>query len=132
MKISDIDLAKESEAGAKMMLLHPSTDEPLSTESGDMYIILAGQDSKQFRKASNRINNRELRKRRNNRSIEKADENACELLAACTLDWLVQIDSEEPEKFSEEAARNLYRDHPWVREQVDLFVADRNNFLETA
>lgn len=133
MKLSDLKLSELADAGAKMIVTHPVTDEPLLDDDGEkMWIRLVGQDSKQFRQASARIANREIKKRKTSRTVEKSEQNAIELLVACTIDWHIQVDDDEPTKFSTEMAEIVYEEHNWLREQVDFFVGDRANFLDNA
>lgn len=132
MRLKDIKLTELSDKGAVMTVVHPTKEEPMLDDRGEpMTIRLVGADSSQFRAASARIANREIKKRKANRTVEKSEANAIELLAACTIDWSIQVE-DEPEPFSRENAEIVYREHPWLREQVDIFVGDRANFLEDA
>lgn len=133
MRLADLKLSELADKGAKMIVTHPTTEEPLLDDNGEkMWIRLVGQDSKQFRQASARIANREIKKRKSSRTVEKSEQNAIELLVACTLDWHLQVDEDSPTDFSSDAAEIVYDEHNWLREQVDFFVGDRANFLENA
>jgi hypothetical protein len=59
-------------------------------------------------------------------TAEERDERSVQTLARCTLGWrgLDGIDD-----FSIKAAEALYRDYPAIREQVNIAIANRANFL---
>ena len=55
------------------------------------------------------------------------------LLAAMTVGWENVLDTEGNDiPFATEVARSLYVSYPVVREQVDVFVANRRNFLRAS
>jgi hypothetical protein len=133
MKLQEINLEEKSEEGADLVLLHPTTYEPLFTDGKKKMIIrLVGMDSGKYRKKSAQIANRELGKRKVKNSLEKSERQGNELLAACTIGWTLQLDEDSELDFSVEAAEDLYSSLRWVREQVDEFIADRANFLTQA
>ena len=54
-----------------------------------------------------------------------------ELLAACTLGWSGIEWKGAPLEFNQSNAVMLYRELSWLRSQVELFIADRQNFFLT-
>jgi len=54
------------------------------------------------------------------------DERGVKTLAACTLGWRGLDDIGD---FSVKAAEALYRDYPAIREQINVAIANRANFL---
>lgn len=134
MRLSEIKMEMAADKGAELHLLHPVTEEPLFTDDKKpMVIRLVGIDSKQYRKASAKIGDRELKKRKKSTTMEKARARGTELLAACTIGWNIQIDKDKPcADFSTDAAEKLYSDMGWIREEVDEFIGERSNFLQIA
>jgi predicted TPR repeat methyltransferase len=61
-------------------------------------------------------------------AVDAVDEEALELLAACTKGWR-GIGEEAEIAFSAKAAAALYRKYKWIYEQVDAAVHTRANFL---
>jgi hypothetical protein len=60
---------------------------------------------------------------------EQIERDALELLAACTVAWSgVVVDGKVP-ACSPEAAAEVYRRLPWLREQADEFANARENFM---
>lgn len=127
MDLSELDAGKES--GEVMKLRHPVSKEELPVT-----IALVGIDSERFRAASREIINRRLknqtRRRDTSVKVEEIEAESLEQLAAATLGWEgVELDGKAL-PFSHVNALKLYRRLPWVKDQVDTFVADRENFLK--
>lgn len=131
-------LALDTDKPTKMTLNHPKTNSPLVDAQGQMaFILLYGMDSEAAQKAKKDATTRNLRRR--NRSTLTADEleaNNVEFLVALTAGWhLVNPAGEAVDHpFSAANARQLYANPKmsWIREQVDEFVGDRGNFLNTS
>lgn len=133
MDLAKINLKESAEAGADMELEHPVSGDVLLQDNGNPITIkLAGTDSKQYR-----AKQRELGTKRMTRALRRSrkpdlsvsDEDACSLLAACTLGWDGIIIDGKTVEFNDANAYDLYMDQPWVREQVDIFIGDRANFF---
>lgn len=127
MDLNDINLTEKSDAGAELTLEHPVTGDKLE----GMKIMLAGSDSKAFRAKQKEINSARITRmmKRKSSSLQNSDDDECELLAACTLGWSGIVAGGEELAFSNAAAKNLYMEHNWIREQVDEFVGNRANFF---
>lgn len=119
---------------ATMTLYHPSTDEPLTDDSGnEMWIEVYGRDSGRYKQVQHSQVNRQIQKAqrsggRPSLTAEQQEAQALELLARCTKDWHVVIGGETPD-CKVEKVREVYQQFPWVREQVDAFMHDRKAFL---
>ena len=50
-----------------------------------------------------------------------------EVAVACTIDWRGDAGQDA---YSPEAARELYKQHPWILEQVDRAIAEDARFLK--
>ena len=124
--LSTLDVSAIAEQGAILNVTHPVSGQNLGVS-----IRLAGADSEIYRKAmraaaARRINSR----RRSALTPEEMEQEALELLAKATLGWEGVVLDGETLPFSPENARRLYGRFPWIKEQVDLFIVDRGNFLQ--
>ena len=116
------------EEGSEMPVLHPTTGEPLKDEKGQVATIkLAGVDSDIYRKASNKITNRRVKKgsRSQSMTIERVEADAMELICACTLQWSGLLVGGKVPKTPEE----LYAGAKWLRQQAEEWIHDRANYL---
>lgn len=131
MDLATLDTKAAAERGADLHLAHPVTFEPLFTDDGKpLTIRLLGNDSREFRAGMSELAESRVGKKRT--SLAAAEANGIDLLARVTVGWSNIIYNGEPLKFSLENAKMLYRERPWIKEQVDEFVADRANFLKFA
>lgn len=135
MDFSKLDTTKHADEGAELELLSPIDDTVLRDEkTGEAVTIkVIGTDSKDYTKVYQKIQDRRIQKRfkKGKTTITAAEmqEEAMDMLVACTKGWKhIEIEGKEL-AFSEDNARMLYTKFPWVREQVDAFVSDRANFL---
>jgi hypothetical protein len=137
MDLSKFNVEKMAEQGAWLDLENPRTNEMLEDDDGNAISIkLLGTDSKVWRN-KNRENMRKrtaqmVRSKSKKVDFTVSDEDTCEMLSECTVDWKGIIDEGEEIEFSKEAAYELYMKYIWIREQVDLFVGDRANFFPSA
>ena len=136
MDLSSLDTVSASAEGACLELRNPVNDAVLRDEkSGEpVTITLVGTDSKDYMKITHEIQNRRLGKRlgkggRMKTTAEEIEADALELLVASTKSWKhIVVDGAEL-SFSQANARMLFQRFPWIKEQVDEFIADRSNFL---
>jgi len=140
--LGDIDTVKAANKGFDVELYHPSTEE----DTG-IFITVLGKDSDEFQKISRQQNKKRIDRMTKNGfrpnkatpSQEELDANGLELLAACTIGWKTIDGDEEKDtilfngeelNFSVGAAKKLYTERPWVKEQVDIAIGDRANFIK--
>lgn len=135
MDLGKLDTRSAADEGAFLHLRHPKTDAPLHDEAtGEpVGITLLGKDSSVYRSIERSQANRRLeRLGRTGGAPLTADEieaNTLELLVGCTKN-LHHIVLGEPLTFSPANAKKLYTaGPPWIREQVDVFIGTRANFL---
>lgn len=125
MDLKTLDITSPANEGVWMDIEHPITGEVL-----DIKIKVAGIDSNIYRKKLREQQNKRIRKGFKNITAEELEAEAIELLVACTLDWKgVEYEGQELE-CNPENIRKIYKEFPWIREQVDLFINDRANFLK--
>jgi hypothetical protein len=136
LDLSTLDTAKAAEQGSTLEVKHPTTGRVLADGDGRaVTLTLAGADSQRARKAERFALNRRLRqgsRRGVGVTADELDDDALDLLSACTLAWSgFAVDGAELE-CNPENARRLYRQFPWLREQAQAFVDDRSNFLRAS
>ena len=132
MDLSSFDTAKSADTGAKMQLRNPA-DESILLDG--VFITVAGRDSDRFQKAERaqtdfRLEQSRVSGRPAKLSSAGIEADRIKILVACTLGWEgIELDGAALE-FSADNAEKLYKRLPWVKEQVDRFIADRANFLK--
>lgn len=115
------DLRETASAGAWMTVVD------LNGEETDFRIHVRGTDSPEFE----RIVAQADRARKPNKamSLMEAKRNTLDMLAQMTIGWEGLKDNGRAVPFSQEKAREIYKAHNWLREQVDAFIGDRANFM---
>lgn len=143
LNLSQLDTSQTAENGVAVELRHPKTNAPLG-----MRIFVAGVDSETYRSQIRRQQNRRMEQARRSRglniSAEELENDALDLLVACTKGWEADIEEHGEKKtvpalpmsdgllpFSPENVRKVYASPglAWLREQVDTDMGDRGNFL---
>jgi hypothetical protein len=61
--------------------------------------------------------------------LDELDESLTEMAVTYTLGWDGMTADDQPLPFTAEAARSLYTDHPWLREQVIAEGQDLGKFV---
>lgn len=131
MGLNDIGKVKET---TDVELLHPATGETLTNEDGSvMTITVHGPYSSTYKAISHAQQNKRLMKAQRtggklNLTAEEIEASSLDLLIKCTAGWNITLDK-KPEEFSQDKARKVYTEMPWVREQVDAIFADTRAFL---
>lgn len=129
--LSTIDTVKGANEGFDVKIYHPGTGKDL-----DIVIRVLGKDSDEFRKVSRAQQKRLTEKATKGgfRSIQSFPEdnerNGLELLAACTVSWSGVVINGEEVKCSKESAVMVYERWPFIKEQVDVAIGDRANFIQ--
>lgn len=129
--LGSIDTVKGSNEGFDVQIYHPGTNEDLG-----IIIKILGKDSDEFIKVSRAQSKKRMAKMAKNGfrqtlrvPIEEVEQDAIDLLASCTKGWIgVVIDGKEIE-CNVDNAKMLYTRFPWIREQVDVAIGDRANFI---
>jgi len=132
MGLNDIGKVKET---SDVELTHPATGEVLLNDDGTpMTITVHGPYSSTYKSISHAQQNKRLMKAQRtggkmSLSAEEIEASSLDLLVKCTESWNLTLDK-EPEEFSQDKARQVYLDYPWVREQVDAVFGDTRAFLD--
>jgi hypothetical protein len=131
--LSSIDTVKGSNEGFDVKIYHPGTMADLN-----ITINVLGKDSDEFQKVSRAQSKKRLEKmtkggfRAHSMTPppEEIEADGLELLAKCTKSWSgVVIDGKEVE-FSHDNAIMVYTRFPWIKEQIDVAIGDRANFIK--
>jgi hypothetical protein len=137
--LSTMDTVAGSNEGFDVQIFHPGTNEDL-----DIVINVLGKDSDEFLKTSRAQQKRRLgkigkggfRAAQSQVSPEEMEADGITLLAACTKSWrqgekatLTLEGKELP--CTKENAIMVYERFPWIKEQVDIAMGDRANFLKS-
>lgn len=132
MDLKDLDLGVKAEQGATMEVRHPITDEILMGADGNpLTIHLLGADGPTFKKAVFDI--QQAASTRKKLTPSEQERNNVNALARATVGWSDNwLWDETPFHYSPENCRKLYTERPWVRVQVDEFIADRARFFGKA
>lgn len=135
MDLQSLNTKDLSEKGIDLKIYHPTTNEPL-----DIIIHIYGVDSEQYKKAikikqKSMLEKIAVEKRGNSHSIKTTDDFDAEdfsgkdMVFACMSGWSnVEFQGEKLE-FNEKNVFMIFEKCPWLFEQVDKAIHDRENFL---
>lgn len=130
--LADLDLSQRAEQGAELEILNPLTYETLvGSDEKPLVIRLLGADSPTFKRAVQEIQQSAQNKRR----VPPAEQerNTVNALARATVGWSDNwVWDGQPFPYTAENCRKLYAERPWLRTQVDEFIADRSAFFGKA
>lgn len=127
--LSNLDAAAGSNEGADVELLHPAT-----LEKTGIVIRVMGKDGDVYRKIIGNQNRKRIEAARKSRKLEidadKLDADVVSLLADCTISWSGVVLDGKPLECTPENAKMVYTRFAWIREQIDIAVNDRANFMK--
>jgi len=119
MDIGDFYTVERHDSGAKMQV----KDE--FGKKKTMYIIVAGIDSKLFRKVKHGLS-REIAQNPDS----DIDEIRAKSIAKVTLGWEGFLNDGEVLEFTPDLVEQLYTNAPYLMDQVDSFINKRANFTK--
>lgn len=122
MDVADLYTADAHNDGAEMMV------KDMHGKDTEIYIRVAGVDSEAWRGGLRKAQRRVLESTVNGDGEEKID--AALLLANATLGWRGITANGEELPFSRDEALKLYRNAPYIADQVDRFLSSRANFTK--
>lgn len=132
MELSVLDTKKKANAGSFLHLKHPATGEPLydnDDQSKPVGLYLMGKDSDVFAKTRHKSMNEALNgKKKTTRTSEQLEIEGIGLLSEMTTGWQ-NLSLDGNSEFSRDTIAELYTRMSWVREQANLFIDDRANFI---
>ena len=130
--LDQIDTKTRSESGVTMNVKTLDGQPLKNRDGGQVALILKGPDSTEYA----RLLRSQIKKRMarsgvpTEEQIAEDERDLIELMVACTIGWkgVLNRGSGDEIEFTTEACRQLYRDFPVIRDQVDTFIANRANF----
>ena len=130
----DLNDLKPKSDTVEVILMHPSTGDPLTKADGtEMSITVYGTHSKVYRAVDFEQKNKYLQKARKQRKIdikaEDIESNGLEVLSKLVKEWDIVISGKCPE-LTVDNAMNLFRDYPWIKDQVEEAISDTNSFMK--
>lgn len=132
----DLNNFKVNDTYAFMDIIGPN-NLPLVTDEGKtMRLHLVGIDSPEYIKEEHRLNNQRLKKlsltKRGSLKMTSEESEAMLInkLASCVVGWENLILDGESLEYSNDKAKWLLKEFPFIREQVDEFTEDRSNFFK--
>jgi hypothetical protein len=136
--LAQIDTKTLAESGAPMPV--KSLDgKPLIARNGDPVVIrVLGADSTKYRSLTRAQMRKRMEAAANNKQdavadVDETDREVIEILVACTVGWSGVLNTEgTPIPFTEENVRKLYAAYPVIRDQVDVFISNRANFIQAS
>lgn len=132
MDLADLDLTAAADKGAALTLRHPVTDEDLTDDKGNpMRITVLGADSGEFKRIIADLS-RKAQGRKKTPTLAEQERQTVDMLARVTTGWDGIIWEGKALPFTADACRMLYTERPWIRRQVDEFIADTSNFFGKA
>lgn len=122
--MSALDCVPQANAGAIMDVLHPVK----GTKTG-IQITLAGMDSDRYRDFKRSRQNKKIREQGPGPlTVEDIEEVGLDALVELTLGWKMRVDGADL-PCTPANVKAVYKRFPWLKEQVDAFVAQRANFM---
>jgi len=132
--LTSLNTTKACNAGADVEIRHPVTNAPLGIK-----IRVLGRDSDTFKEYTRDTLNTRLRreamaqkrgKDADLRTVEVIEQENMDLLVACTTGWSgVVLDGKEL-PFEESNVRKVYKEYPWIYDQVNEAIGSLENFLK--
>ena len=119
MNVDELYTKEHHEKGAVMQV------EDAEGNKLDMFITLAGVDSKAFRTAKVKLQRAVLDDLEGDNDLKRAD-----ALASITLSWKGFKSKGKKLEFSKKKVAQLYFNAPYVMDQADIFINKRVNFTK--
>lgn len=134
-----IDTKTLADEGVDMVVMKYGSDEPLLARNKQpVTLTLLGPDSDVYREQTRVQVKKRIARSANVKSVNEVDlveaeNDALELMVACTVGWKNLFDTDgKPVEFNKDAVRLLYTAYPVIREQVDTFIVDRARFIKAS
>ncbi len=134
MDLESLDTVKQSDEGVEMHVEAPDGQKLYADDAEKklpMMLLLRGGDSTEVRTYRHKLASKKLNVsiRKGELSVEQTEDDNINLLAMCTTGCRNIIISGDEVEHSQESMKMLYRRFPWIKEQADVFIGDRLNYL---
>jgi len=118
----------------RLVLLHPSTRQPITDDDGnESALLVVGMDSDRYLEVERKLNNRKLRQLQTQNKLrltaEEVEAENLEKLAAAIVGIENIVFNGKPLEYGEKAVAQLLS-MAWLREQVEAFISDRAHFIK--
>lgn len=130
MDLSKFDTRELADVGVPMPVHTPDGSPLLKGDGSPVTITLLGQDGDTLTKARNAQTNATLRG--GLVTAEMARTNEINFMVKATVGWDGIGFGEDETPFTPEAAAKLYRELPWLRDQIRVFIHDRARFIKAS
>lgn len=130
----DLSTLKIDNEPATLVLVHPVSGEKL-----DIEMQCVGLDSDQFKAVDRQLSKKRMMEAQRQGNVKKIvrsfdfdqdEEDNLTRLAACICGWKNVIENEKQVKFTKDAAVDVMKKYPWIKDQIADFVSDRANFIK--
>lgn len=125
MDIKELETAPLHEEGREVRIKDEKGKET------DFYIRVVGPDSPTWRRIVRKMQKGVIRESLSQEAQTDGISEQAESIAQATLDWRGLTSGGEEVKFSKTKAFELYKNAPYVLNQVDLFIGIRSNFTKS-
>jgi len=125
-----VDTRKRSEEGVELQILG-ADGFPVQVRGETLAIVLAGPDSDRFAEGQRKAQKRQMEAAEKRQELPDGEFMAI-VLSHCAISWTGVYHPGEKGKAipcSPEAAFELFKQYPWIREQAKGFAGLRANFL---
>lgn len=120
-----------------VILYHPATNEDLkNADKSPMTVVIHGPYSHRYKKALRDQQQERMtaigrgRAKAATLSPDELDAFSEALLIECIEDWKITLEGDKTLPFSAETATEVFKEFPWVREQLSAAMGDVGDFLE--
>lgn len=126
----------KTKATTSITVCDPVTRQTLKTIGGeeDMTVTLHGPYSDHYkqvlREQQQRRTTEMVGKGSSTMSPEELDEFSRDLLFRCIKSWTVTLEGDEIVPLEREAVDAVFAEFPWLRDDIDMALGNRGNFLE--
>lgn len=129
MDLKKLDLGAAAEVATEMVVVHPITGEDLLDDIGNkVTITLYGAESAVVRNEIKRRAIKHVKSGKSGFDFDDIERKSCELLALATVDWHGLTEDGVVLECDKDTVVETYLRYSWLREQVDKFINDRENF----
>lgn len=131
MDLNDLKPTKDT---LEVILLHPKTLDALTNADGsEMTITVYGPHTAPFKAAIHEATNKRIQKAAKNKKLsvtaEEVEDAGLEFLAKVTKEWDITLGGKKPVA-DLASVTQVYRDFPWIKDQVNEAIEDINSFLK--
>lgn len=127
--LASLDIKSFADNGCWVVINHPVTNQPLTNDKGDEWrMLLAGKDSSLYRKATSEAIQRRFSET-GKLTPEAIEIEQIQVLKACVLNFENFVMSGAVLPFTEDNASMLVERFPWLREQIEKVILDRERYF---